>query len=1524
MLTSLNAKRLSIGNLFGGTRTAPPGEGFGKLKSLFRRPRAPARPRLAAGPLPGDLLLKRVGARHASLHLGRLHAASPRPRVAAKAPTAAAPIAAPATAAPAPSPTPAPAAPIDALSAKIEAARGLVDAAARFAEAPPPKGDVAAWSKHEAATTVAQQKAGAEMEACLKTANALLGAATGDDAQTLAAMKRDLVALGVKTHFPRLFSDFAATTFSRDEAVAALKCAERAAPGKFKGVLAENAATLARQIDAFNADASETPGGGKVDAAAFGRLLGSIRETVDAARLLSMAMGATSAEAAAAARPALEALDALAALCAARAPLVALTQTLAGAESDYAAVQRQVGEPAVSPFPLNAALRAFAAWPPRLFADARSDAPQDRARAVRSLAAMAGLFASGETPALALGLDAEFDKAAGVFANRHFMALADARVVADYKALHPDWDPATPPPQDLADLRASARTQTRAAVLLRQELTTANRRLEGLLKIPAWGGRGALVFGEGAAGSVAKDANLLAALAKRSGPGAGRDAAFLLAQISDLETRAIAAEQRLFGLHGAFFFAPPGVDVGPEKWTGLQNRLIDAGVQPTGPEEIEAARRQGVPLAANPAIEAKIAAFPEPVKSYALSFPPDIRARFGDLRLRPLPSPDPDHPLAHVGVTNKDLRKLGLTDTDAAALRAKVAGIARQGVLSMAEVKETVAAVNAAVDKVLRSELGQELIDASAGASAAAEARRLLQDLLLDAVILHASGARTAPDLTGNLDLAANDPRVVARFTYANGQKLPEVLGQTGIQELALGAERYVDLEMRVVDLVEERLRIQKDSDAAKRFLQEQASPAPGGLGLEIDSDDPRGLSSARAILGALGAHRRLEAAPDDADARKLLDDSLNQLRGFDAQRMRRPWTGKIAAMLGRGAKPSFEDLARLEAAAEAIVQVRQSAPLALDDTRRRIAAIGGEMNDLLAERARHRDAISHVRQQARAALLSVWPRDARDVVVRDGKLAAGFDPSAHRDKVVKQLEAWGLDVKTFAPEIDSVLYGSVGKSDIASWRAESTFSKQGKDYLKETAPMLTPRRAAQIVGHREMDRETKRALLSLIDGMRDGDKLNLKTGQKITLDSGKIPVEPTGLAGVRAKLAGSRIGQFEIEMGGDGYKLNLRVGNEGRASVEAVVGQNFDLGGPVVQAKIEGAVGVDGAHARLNGVSISFPKSDAGRESLLALVHKMTENQEIKMSDLASASDVARSRETQTRAGATARFGAKVEATARSGAGEEKQGGGATVDLAAAAGKGWKNTDTGNINKRTLKGEVETSVAIGASAGLYARLYNPLNYGTGQAARDNGARERFGNAYNMESGVGNTDLANIGASATWNYTLKWKTGYTGDGMVTSGEKVRQTSAASGPIFAMAAVIDAGLRSRIDAPKPGSPDEALSRDIGLLMGAMTDNDVLAVTYGLKADAMAQANALLGKAKTLRRDGAGLQAEALETRARLIVDDEASYHPTKIALVANTIDKRENVVANARFIQWGQFSDGKMERPAMILAVPAAG
>lgn len=1166
-------------------------------------------------------------------------------------------------------------------------------------------------------------------------------------------------------------------------------------------------------------------------------------------------------------------------------------------------------------FPVGGALKSMAASLPSIREDGNSADPHALERAADGLKVLAEMIFLGQHFEGLHGHDAAFDKASIPFKLDRGARMGERHVVDGFEAQHgpvppglldiarkpsDQWtqtDRATlvgyfsPLRNDMAAVETACTTlreapqKGREAAQLRHELTLVNKRLADVLTVNrsrwfkpwTWGDTAVRVFGDSAS-SVKKDAALLKAL-KSCGDGAsGKDVAFLMASIATLEAKTMKAEHLALGLH-------PNID---------------------------------------------LASF----------------------------DPKPGEPLAHVGITNKDLQSIGVTPTEIGEVEKLVTQMNRQGVGGVDDIHEVTRSINDVAKIVLKSELTQSMVQSYQNESALALGREVLEIIVTDADTTYRKAHLMAPNeaRTGERSgLSVTDPTVSGRFKDQMARLERNIGGSDKTskewRDLNMGSTAYRLLEGNIAKDFQEHVEVEKSIESARKTI-EDARP-DDKLGISVSSQDPRGLRSAKKVLEAIRHHEEFEQT-GDPQAKARRDEALKDLRGYDTTSMHRSGWAKITAKF-RDA-PTIDDIKDLKQVCEAIVTIREDGPKRLETLEKRIEETGQVLNTMAMDRMRDNPELRSVVNLVRAAVLHEWTKASGtakvDFSVSKGEVLEGFDPSSGktREAIDKLLTAWGVDLDAFAPEIDSVLFSRMSPADMKTWFGQMTLAPETVDRLHRQNPALFSKDGLIDIGRsikhaftidgllnrKVMDDRTKTELLSMLASFKEGDKLDLRAGQRITVDSGKIPVEPTGLVGIKAKLSGAHLGQFEIERGSDGYKLHLRTGGEVRGGLDLVVGKKFDVA-PGVELTAEGSVGVEGRASRITGVSISFDNTDDGCRALVDLVAKMVDGEEIDLWDWKDARDVGDTVETRTRLGAAAQVvgraqvggkGPKISGTS------DTLGVGIQGQVGVGIARGTKTTSTQSLNEGTFKGEVEISATIGASVSAYARIYNPLNIGTGALASQGGqqgANSHFGMSsgsdgvqgtsddkplYNISDNVQNTDLASIGLSKTVSYVSKWKQVVGPDGLFKKCEKVRQANFRQGVVEGFAAVDNSTILGIVNA----KGNEAFKKDFETFMSMVGSRDFIAVTYNLNEDRRIEANGYLEKANLARRRGDEEGADYFDGLARSIVNDDANYEPAKIGLITTSVRQEEVTNLNARWLKWDTFTDGKTEHTGMTLAI----
>ncbi|WP_298962172.1 hypothetical protein [uncultured Methylobacterium sp.] len=871
--------------------------------------------------------------------------------------------------------------------------------------------------------------------------------------------------------------------------------------------------------------------------------------------------------------------------------------------------------------------------------------------------------------------------------------------------------------------------------------------------------------------------------------------------------------------------------------------------------------------------------------------------------------PDPANPLAHVGIGNQDLATIGITAEEFGELQATVEAFNRQGIGSIDDVRTFTADIRSVAQMTFRSRGAQGLLDGYQSGSARAMGRHLLDVVVANADVTNRAASQGRAEQPVGID----GDSVTGHFrdqvaTLRSGMEAADPGSWDRLRE---GATEYREIEGRIAYSYGGYRAVATEIENARKVLSDEAER--GDLGVGTNPAARHALRDAAAIRTGL----RAEAGAPGAD---------------EAARRR-----------------------RLEAVADAIVLIREDGPTLQAQLGDRISDHGAALDAIVAERRAANPQLGAVTDMIRAAVLNEWLGAKADLTVKGDAVAEGFDPAAApvRARIEARLAGWGVTTERFAPEIDSVLYARMSPADLQQWGREVQLSPPMRAELKAREPRFFQEGggvagAMAEIGRGAIDALTDRAtmtprtrghLFALLGSFQEGDKLDLKAGQRIGLDSGKVPFEPSGIGGLKAKIAAARLGQFEIERGSDGYKLHLRAGYEGKGSLDVVAGKRVGFG--FGEGGGEGSLGVEGSGSTLKGVSISFRNDADGLNALLDLVGKMVDGDEISHRDWKDATDLG----TTTEGRRKVAVGLKGSAGVTLGGSPpwavhhdrpDTLGAGASLGAGITGSKGWKNVSTDSLNQRTVKSEIEYAFTAGASAGLYARIYNPQNMGASRAARESGGQAGADAAFgtgagwddakgtaddtgrvNMHDTVQNTDLLGVDVSKTWSYTDKSKIVFDASGFYDKCEKVLQSNRKGGVLGKFEAVHTPAMQKAI--ADPANPD--LDRGIKQFMDLMGPEDALAVTYALRTERKAEANELVRRAQAERRAGNETFARVYETRADRIVADAENYFPSKIGLLSIDVRKNEVTNLNGRWVKWDSFSDGKTEHQGASISIP---
>lgn len=1121
---------------------------------------------------------------------------------------------------------------------------------------------------------------------------------------------------------------------------------------------------------------------------------------------------------------------------------------------------------AKNPFPVGAALRACAIGFPHLEGCSLSPEAGKRQMAAEGLACLLDLMSTGEAPAALLGLDKSLDSTLLGLSRERAQRLA----LAHAESQKPQ-DPLTE--AERQRVLDGARTAAQA----RHDLTMANLLLERQVKVnrhvrywPAAGGRRKTGFGPGMTSALRKDANFAKALVKLCGKRSLPRVALLLARIANLEAETIKLEHAYIGLH----------------------------------------RKPG-----------SIAS---------------IAVRSGE-------------PLAFLGVSGKQLRAMGLDARDVVQLNAEVERLSKQGLTSFEDVVAANQAIQSVLSGLFRTSLASRTVEHLQQATPQAQAAILLTDFLHEvqapsvatgptplpherlSAVFHAMERLDAVKhdaLTGGTAVEGARPAGLSpeeiKAYKAIGAKLNERCASVGVRPADRSADdrlcQSADLHRRHEQSIIRLLREQQtlESEIEKR----RAALAAGAKAFGIDQRraKPRGLRAARVVLALIDSFE--SGSFGQHEVRKL-----RKLRGMTASRRQRTWHDLLSQALVPDADAATrESVRRIRDFAGSIVWLRDAAPAERRRITREISENTESLDGLLvARRAAGSDVVALATRLTRIAVLAHWPIGARDYEygVANGTVSETYDPSLHRAAIEETLSRWGLDTERFSPEIDAVLYGSVTGADLQAWRRDAGLIDTRLS--RRSTALSAPGGGPPVLTM--PNSSLRHAFLSLLENLQDGDKLDVIGGHRVTADSLRVPLEPSATAYARAKLAGSRLGQFEIECGSDGISLNLRAGRDGGADIAAggrdVTSIIFDVNGRA-----------GGSASSASGISFTFGKDDAGRRDLVRFVDDILEGKPISPRDWSRAGDVA----------ATVQGRKKIEAALNLGLlvlpGDVKQIAGGAAGVTGRLGYQTKSTVTENAHGRTLKGEDTRYASLTASLRVYAQMFNAGKTAIDLATKSAGLDDRPG----AHSGAGHhTTPVSATQSKTWekamsqdvagaqftaeaSYTRKWKHRIDSRDRYLKAEIVRQKNFKGHKLSELAAV-SAPCLMRILEERSDESDlrkavrQAFRNDLTGLLEMARTNDSIAVTYGLKAQAIAMINHLLDDADLEAVQGRPERAKKLKWEARKSLDDMENYEPQKISLMATHVDKQKINYVNAGFLRLSKYSEGKFEHPKIILDVP---
>ena len=282
-----------------------------------------------------------------------------------------------------------------------------------------------------------------------------------------------------------------------------------------------------------------------------------------------------------------------------------------------------------------------------------------------------------------------------------------------------------------------------------------------------------------------------------------------------------------------------------------------------------------------------------------------------------------------------------------------------------------------------------------------------------------------------------------------------------------------------------------------------------------------------------------------------------------------------------------------------------------------------------------------------------------------------------HRARFTELLAESGLDIHAFAPEIEDMLLREVNAPALEKWLAES-----GKLTLPPDA------------GPSQFQDATRAVIAGAIPGMKDGDRLFLKSNGAVELGLNGIPLGVSGVKIDAAASGGSR-NIMVIQRKPKSLVVAIRAGITG--GVRLGIGDTLPSA-PIVKAKAS-------AKAQLNvsnvaGYSIEIPLEDNKAQDF---IHRLMGNQPIEGKDLyLLAKDIKALTKSEIKASLDVSAGVNISPTSKD----------AVVGLSVGANVGvggsraWMKATQTNSKLETFK--VAKSISWQATTSLGVSLKGP------------------------------------------------------------------------------------------------------------------------------------------------------------------------------------------------------------------------
>ncbi len=432
-------------------------------------------------------------------------------------------------------------------------------------------------------------------------------------------------------------------------------------------------------------------------------------------------------------------------------------------------------------------------------------------------------------------------------------------------------------------------------------------------------------------------------------------------------------------------------------------------------------------------------------------------------------------------------------------------------------------------------------------------------------------------------------------------------------------------------------------------------------------------------------------SANDIAECRRLIPELENEIHGGLEKLQRLSDTPLHAMVFPTGQSLLAADiLARLDSAVGGVQD--ESPPLGeiVDAINTLYSAPSGEKltRELLREDARLQTRLLDSRktdftraqnQDLRMVLVGAAARCLMESRQADLPAAdeTAFPLWNHRARFTELLAESGLDIHAFAPEIEDMLLREVNAPALEKWLAES-----GK---------LTPPPNA---GPSQFQDATRAVIAGAIPGMKDGDRLFLKSNGAVEFGLNGIPLGVLGVKIDAAASSGSR-NIMVIQRKPKSLVVAIRAGITG--GVRLGIGDTWSPA-PVVKAKAS-------AKAQLNissvaGYSIEIPLEDNKAQDF---IQRLMGNQAIEGKDLyLLAKDIKALTKSEIKASLDVSAGVNISPTSK----DAVVGISVGANVGAGASRAWMKATQTNSKLETFK--VAKSISYQATASLGASLKGP------------------------------------------------------------------------------------------------------------------------------------------------------------------------------------------------------------------------